>query len=165
MPQFLWVMALSALLVVLSILIHYESMRLAADLLLPRLTLVPRRAHVAFGVIACFVAHTIEVWMFAGVYAWLSIGAESGFEDDYRRHFVDYLYFSTETYTSLGFGEVTVLSHDLRLLAGVEAMVGLVLIAWTASFSFFLMERYWREHPAHRRADHANTVKSQRDRD
>ena len=149
MPQLLWVMALAGLLVVLSILIHYESMRLAADLLLPRLTLVPRRAHVAFGVMACFIAHTVEVWMFAGVYFWLSAGPGSGFEDDYRRHFLDYLYFSTETYTSLGFGEVTV-SHDLRLLAGVEAMVGLVLIAWTASFSFFLMERYWREHPAHR---------------
>ncbi len=154
MPQFLWVMALSGLLVVLSILIHYECMRVAADMLLPRLTLVPRRAHVAFGVIACFVAHTLEVWMFAGVYMLLSTSAELGFADDYRRHFRDYLYFSTETYTSLGFGEVTIISHDLRLLAGVEAMVGLVLIAWTASFSFFLMERYWREHPAHHRHGH-----------
>lgn len=32
-----------------------------------------------------------------------------------------------------------------RLLSGFEAMLGLVLIAWTASFTYFEMERNWSE--------------------
>lgn len=148
-------MAVATVLVVACILIHYEIMRVTADFLLPRLTIVPRRAHVVIGICACFVAHTIEVWLFAGVYFLLAIETDSGFADEHRRAFLDYLYFSTETYTSLGFGEIRLLTDDLRLLAGIEAMIGLVLLAWTASFNFMLMERYWLHHPARRdpRAD------------
>jgi len=147
-------MAIAAVLVVACILVHYEIMRVTGDLVLPRLTLVPRRAHVVFGICACFVAHTIEVWMFAGVYFLMAIETDSGFADESRRQFLDYLYFSTETYTSLGFGEISLLTNDLRLLAGIEAMIGLVMIAWTASFSYFMMEHYWIEHPKRRAPRH-----------
>jgi hypothetical protein len=147
-------MGVAGTLVVACILIHYEIMRVTADILLPRLTGVPRRAHVILGIGACFLAHTIEVWLFAIVYYVLSIETDSGFSDELRRQFLDYLYFSTETYTSLGFGEMQLLTHDLRLLAGAEAMIGLILIAWTASFNYFMMERYWREHPNHPRRRH-----------
>jgi len=141
-------MAIGGALVVSCILIHYEFLRLTADFLLPRLPRIPRRPHVVLGVCACFVAHTVEVWLFAGVYYFLGKATDSGFADEARRRFLDYLYFSTETYTSLGFGEIRLLTDDLRLLAGIEAMVGLVLLAWTASFNFMLMERYWLDHPA-----------------
>jgi len=144
--EFVLVMAVAAVLVIACILVHYEIMRLTADFLLPRLTIVPRRAHVVFGISACFVAHTIEVWVFAGIYYLLAIETDSGFADEGRRQFLDYLYFSTETYTSLGFGEMRYLTNDLRLLAGIEAMIGLVLLAWTASFNYFMMEHYWVEH-------------------
>ena len=141
-------MAIGGGLVASCILIHYEFLRLTADFLLPRLPRVPRRPHVVLGVCACFIAHTVEVWLFAGVYYFLSKATDSGFADEARRRFLDYLYFSTETYTSLGFGEIRLLTDDLRLLAGIEAMIGLVLLAWTASFNFMLMERYWLDQPA-----------------
>jgi len=144
-------MVLSTVLVVACILVHYEIMRLTADYLLPHVTVVPRRAHVVLGICACFVAHTIEVWMFAGLYWVLAVETASGFSDENRRAFLDYLYFSTETYTSLGFSDSRQLSNDLRLLAGIEAMIGLVLIAWTASFNYFMFEHYWVEHPRRRR--------------
>jgi len=142
-------MAIGGVLVVTCILIHYEFLRLTADSLLPHLPRIPQRQHVVLGVCACFIAHTVEVWLFAGVYYVLGKETDSGFSDEARRYFLDYLYFSTETYTSLGFGEIRLLTDDLRLLAGIEAMIGLVLLAWTASFSFMLMERYWRDHPPH----------------
>jgi hypothetical protein len=144
-------MAVGGVLVVASILVHYEILRTATDFLLPRLGSVPRRPHVVLGVCACFLAHTIEVWLFALVYYLLATETAAGFADEGRRHFLDYLYFSTETYTSLGFGEMRLLTDDLRLLAGIEAMVGLVMLAWTASFNFMLMERYWVQHPSRRR--------------
>jgi hypothetical protein len=142
-------MAVGGALVVSCILVHYEILRLTTDLLLPRLKRIARRTHVVFGVCACFLAHTIEVWLFAGAYYLLARETAAGFADEGRRHFLDYLYFSTETYTSLGFGEIRLLTDDLRLLAGIEAMIGLILLAWTAAFNFMLMERYWLEHPAH----------------
>jgi hypothetical protein len=144
-------MVVGGVLVVACILVHYEILRLTTDLLLPRLNRIARRAHVVLGVCACFAAHTIEVWLFAGVYYLLAKETSAGFADEGRRHFLDYLYFSTETYTSLGFGEMRLLTDDLRLLAGIEAMIGLVMLAWTASFNFMLMERYWLEHPSHHR--------------
>jgi Ion channel len=149
--EFLLMMTIAGVLVVACILVHYEVMRVTADTLLPRLTMVPKRAHVVFGISACFVAHTIEVWLFAGVYFGISMVTDSGFADESRRQFLDYLYFSTETYTSLGFGEIRLLTNDLRLLAGIEAMIGLVLISWTASFNYFMLEHYWMEHPLRRR--------------
>ena len=143
-------MMLSTVLVVTCILVHYEIMRLTADYLLPRVAMVPRRAHVVLGICACFVAHTLEVWLFAGLYWVLAVETASGFSDEGRRAFLDYLYFSTETYTSLGFSDSRQLSNDLRLLAGIEAMIGLVLIAWTASFNYFMFEHYWVLHPGRR---------------
>ena len=53
------------------------------------------------------------------------------------------MYFSAETYTSLGFGDVTPLG-PIRLLAGVEALNGLLLIGWSASYTFIAMERFWQ---------------------
>jgi hypothetical protein len=52
------------------------------------------------------------------------------------------MYFSAETYTSLGFGDVTPSGH-MRLLIGLEALNGLLLIAWSASFAYLSMERFW----------------------
>ena len=39
--------------------------------------------------------------------------------------------------------------QHLRLLAAVEALTGLVLIAWTASFAFLLMQRLWHDRALH----------------
>jgi hypothetical protein len=33
---------------------------------------------------------------------------------------------------------------DLRLLGGIEALNGLLLIGWSASYIYIAMERYWR---------------------
>ena len=57
--------------------------------------------------------------------------------------FLDHLYFSTACYTSLGLGDLYPLG-TLRLIAGVEALNGLILITWSASFAFLVMQRRWR---------------------
>ena len=54
------------------------------------------------------------------------------------------LYFSAETYTSLGFGDLTPVG-PLRMIAGVEALNGLLLIGWSASYAYIAMERFWNE--------------------
>ena len=37
------------------------------------------------------------------------------------------------------------LSGPIRFVCGNEALTGLVLITWSASFTFLEMERFWRD--------------------
>ena len=56
--------------------------------------------------------------------------------------FGDVLYFSAVVYSTLGFGDLMPLG-PVRLLAGIESLTGLVLITWTASFTYLEMRAYW----------------------
>ena len=51
-------------------------------------------------------------------------------------------YFSFANYSSLGYGDL-VPAGPLRFMAGMEALTGLVLIGWTASFMYLQMRRIW----------------------
>jgi hypothetical protein len=48
-------------------------------------------------------------------------------------------------FTTLGTGDLVV-SGPLRLIAGVESLNGLVLIGWSASFTYLSMEKFWEAH-------------------
>jgi hypothetical protein len=56
--------------------------------------------------------------------------------------FIDIAYFSGTTYTTVGFGDIVLIGHG-RIMTVVEGVMGLVLIAWTASFTYFEMNRKW----------------------
>ena len=63
--------------------------------------------------------------------------------DNLSGGFLDYLYFSTVSYTSLGLGDLYPVG-PVRLLTGIESLNGLLLIAWSASFTYLVMEKRWR---------------------
>ncbi len=156
-------MAASGLLVILCLLVHYEMLRLVA-VVVPRLTFLKPRARIVAVVSGAFLAHTIEVWLFALGY-WLllllpTVAAFSIVDLGLANRFVgmdapqgeleNYLYFSVVTFTSLGLGDV--IPHGAaRMLAGVEAIVGLLLIGWSASFTFLEMKDLWELHGNPRR--------------
>jgi hypothetical protein len=103
-------------------------------------------------IIAIFTAHTFAVWLYGAVYYLLSelnlgslVRTESGLK---VTDFMEYLYFSATTYSSLGFGDV-VPRKEIRFLTGVEVLNGLVLIGWSASYTYLSMEKFW----AHRKGD------------
>ena len=127
------VVTVCALLVVATTAIHYEVLRgLSAGLPLLR---IPSRGTLLVVIFATFLAHAMEIALYA-----LAIHLMDA------RHFPwsTALYFSAETYTSLGYGDV-VPTGELRLLAGIEALNGLLLIGWSASYTYIAMERFWRE--------------------
>jgi hypothetical protein len=134
----------SMVLVLTVVLIHYEVLRFTS-LLLPRLTMPPR-PRILLVLLAAFFAHAVEVLLYATAYFLLSnqlgIGRLSGVLEF---HFVDYLYFSTSTYTTLGYGDVYPLG-GLRLMASFESIVGLMMIGWSASFTYLTMEKFWGLH-------------------
>ena len=47
-----------------------------------------------------------------------------------------------ETYTSLGLGDIHP-TGPMRLLVGLEALAGLMLIGWSSSFTYLSMRRFW----------------------
>ena len=64
----------------------------------------------------------VEVTVWASAY--LALNAIDGFEQA--------LYFSTVTFTSLGYGDV-VIEENYRLLAAFEAINGVIMFGWTTA--------------------------------
>jgi|RhiMethySRZTD1v2_1073278.scaffolds.fasta_scaffold741646_2 hypothetical protein len=132
-------------LVALTILVHYEILRVATALI-PEERHVRPRGRVVLVVFACFAAHTIEVWLFAlAYYLFVDVFALGSFGGAHDGTFVDNIYFSVVSYTSLGFGDVFPIDN-VRLISGVEALVGLLMIGWSASFTYLAMEKFWPMH-------------------
>ncbi len=53
------------------------------------------------------------------------------------------IYFSLVTFTTLGYGEITISSTN-RLLAGFEAINGILLIGWSTAFMFSVVQHIWK---------------------
>lgn len=134
---------LNSLLIITAVLIHHESLiRLSGWL--------GRMPHGYSGhlrlVIAVFgvlIAHTIEVWLFASAFYFMHHTEGWGeLTGNYNGDFIDTVYFSFTTFTTVGYGDIEPLGA-LRYLTGLEGLTGLVLITWSASFLFVEMQRYW----------------------
>lgn len=67
--------------------------------------------------------YTVEVWLWAAVY--LAIGVSETFEAA--------LYFSTTTFSTLGYGDM-VLGEQWRLLGSLEGINGFLLIGWSTAY-------------------------------
>ena len=86
--------------------------------------------------------HTFEIWVYAAVYR--AIGALPDFESA--------LYFSTTSFTTLGYGDI-VLDKSWRLLGAIEGANGLLLFGWSTAFLLSVVSRMrvlehdWLERP------------------
>lgn len=92
--------------------------------------------------IGLLLAHIVEIWFYAGAYALL------GYYPDFGMLHLqlaggttsfDTVYYSAMVYTTVGFGDM-VPSGGFRLITATEALIGLSLITWSASFTFFQMQ-------------------------
>lgn len=133
-----------AALLAATVLTHYEGLRLLSRAVQTlRMDPRPRMVVVIFGVMAI---HVLEIATYAGAYWFGDQVAEIGDFGGMRAVTArDYFYFSAETYTSLGLGDVYPIG-DLRLVASLEVLNGLLLIGWSTSFTYLSMLRYWKFH-------------------
>lgn len=53
------------------------------------------------------------------------------------------VYFSLVTFTTLGYGDITISSEN-RILSGFEAMNGILLLGWSTTMMFSVMQFIWR---------------------
>jgi hypothetical protein len=145
LTQFIYTMLVTTFMVFLTALIHYEVLRWTSD----KVSLVAHwhgRAKILFIISGCLVAHTLEVWAFAfSFYMMHDIFDLGGFAGAAVTDvsFIEYIYFSIVSYTTLGLGDMYP-TGGLRLLTGVEALVGLLMIAWSASLTYISMEKFWK---------------------
>ncbi|WP_018973173.1 ion channel [Rudaea cellulosilytica] len=128
--------------VCLCVLLHYECLSWLSRQLM-RLQR-HRRRRVLFGIFGLLLVHIAEIWLFGCVYATLAIWPAFGEVSGASAGLLDDIYVSAMTFTTVGASDVSV-KGPLRFLAGTEALSGLVLIAWSASFTYLEMERFWRE--------------------
>lgn len=137
----LYAMCLSLALLATTVFIHYWILRNTSTILC-RCTPETQWA-VLVAVAGIFLAHLVEVSLYAGAYALLEqalvVGELSGPLGDAP---MDYFYYSIVMYTSLGLGDVFPVDH-LRVMSGIESLNGLVLIGWSTSFTFLVMRRHW----------------------
>ena len=140
-----WPVVVAAIVLALAcVVIHYETLSVIIRVF------AKRRLHVRIAlplaVYVMLIAHLVEILLYAAGYsallAWSSPGAGS-LAGSHDSGFADTFYFSSAVYTTVGFGDITP-EGPLRLLAGTEALVGLVMITWSASFSFIAMQFYWK---------------------
>lgn len=132
-----------ALLIAATVLIHYEALRVTGKFA-RRLPIRPRQ-RILVVISGCLMVHMMEVGLYAATFAALHSWSHLGvIEGAFDASALDFLYFSFTNYTTLGIGDV--FPHGpLRLLAGIEALNGFVLITWSASFAYLMMQRHW--HP------------------
>lgn len=120
---------------ILAILLHYEFLaRLTKIKIKYRLSLV-------FIVFSLLISHILQVLIFAIGFQILYL-FDLGNLTSSTQSFFDFIYFSFTTFSTLGYGDLNPLGH-FRFLAGLEALLGFVLITWSASFLYYEMQKYW----------------------
>jgi hypothetical protein len=135
------VILITLILVVLCVLIHYETLRSISNIL-PSMTIKPR-ARLLVIIIGAFVAHIVEISLFAVAYGLMQhqwgLGSIAG---TLEGGWLDYFYFSAASYTTLGMGDILPSGH-LRLVVAIESLIGLLLIGWSASYTYLAMSKFW----------------------
>ena len=138
----LTVFGATGLVVVICIALHYEALGYLTSRL--KNLELPLRARILVLIVSIVLIHVVQVWIFGGAYYFLVVvGGHGALVANHVIGLLDCVYFSTVSFTTLGLGDI-VPTGDIRFLVGTEALVGFVLITWSASFTFVEMQRYWK---------------------
>jgi voltage-gated potassium channel len=89
-----------------------------------------------FTAIVLIALHSVEVVVWALTYRWLPAATV-------LQTFEESVYFSLVTFTTLGYGDIT-LQPGPRLLSGIEAMNGILLFGWSTALFFAVFQRSWK---------------------
>ena len=103
-----------------------------------------RRVKVLYGIISVIVLHFAQICLFGAtlwlLLLWPATGSLSG---EVTHGFLDCLYLSSVTFSTVGFGDIAPVGA-IRFFSGAEALSGFVLITWSASFTYLEMEKFLR---------------------
>lgn len=130
-------LAMASMMVGLTVIIHFAGLSALLALIQKHrhgadrvTTFVENGAVMVGAAFGLFALHGIEIWSYALLY-W-SMGTFASFEQA--------LYFSTSTYSTIGYGDV-VLPVGRRLLGAIEGVNGVILLGWSTAFFFTVVHR------------------------
>jgi hypothetical protein len=83
-------------------------------------------------IIGIFAAHVIEICVWTIFYFFV----------EEIQTWESALYFSTTSFTTVGYGDLT-LSEEWRLLGSIEAINGMILFGWSTAFIFACVSRIY----------------------
>lgn len=152
MIEFIITGLLGVLLIAVCSLNIYEILRFTWKLL-PKINWPPR-LRIFMVVSGIFVGHILNIWFFGFIYYILihsGLGKFVGSSIERGEYGLDIfgcIYISSALYTTVGAGDITP-AGSLRMIVGVEALTGFMLIGWTISFAYLAMEQFW--HLPHKR--------------
>ena len=91
-----------------------------------------------FSILLFTVIHTIHSLVWASCYYMIPQTASqfSSFSESF--------YFSIVTFTTLGYGDIS-LSSEWRLLSGLEAINGIMLIGWSTAMMFSIIQNIYKK--------------------
>lgn len=139
--NFILVLIVITVVVAVTVLIHYQAL-FHITLWLQR-SGISHRFRIVFGLVGALLAHVLEVCVFAVVYyLFIHQWGWGQLEGNFDGSFLNCAYYSFAVYTTVGFGDIYPIG-DVRMLTGIEALTGLVLITWTASFLYLEMQNNW----------------------
>jgi hypothetical protein len=81
-------------------------------------------------VMGLFVVHALQIWLYAGLYLMLD-----AFQD-----FETALYFSTASFTTVGYGEIY-MAPPWRIVSGIQSANGFLLLGWSTVFLISVLSR------------------------
>lgn len=130
-------LAVSSLMAITTVMIHMIGlallmavMRARSDHIHPGRNAWRQAAFIMLVVLGLFVIHAVEIWAYALLF--LGLGVFDTLEAA--------LYFSTSTFTTLGYGDV-VIESEWRLVAAIEGFNGFLLIGWSTAFLVTVISR------------------------
>ncbi len=139
--MFILQLAIGSALIIATVIIHAFSLNLMMQWLeqyaglflenFPKLWKIPLLVITVLGV---FITHIIQIWIWAVFY--LIVDALPNFEEA--------LYFSTSTFTTVGFGDI-VLDKTWRLISAFQSANGFILFGWSTAFIFEVMSKLYQE--------------------
>lgn len=139
-----WVILICLVLIAVTILIHYEALRTTSRIFVH--INIAARARILIVLAVTLLSHFLQVMLYALAYYVIHYTGKIGYiAGAHPFDLENAFYFSISSYTTLGIGDL-VPHGGLRILSGVEALNGLVMVGWTASFTYLTMEKFWHLH-------------------
>ena len=88
-------------------------------------------------VLGIFLAHIVQIWLWAIFYLYIDVVEITDIEEAA-------LYFSTSTFTTVGFGDI-ILDKDWRLVSSFQSANGFILFGWSTAFIFEIMSKLYED--------------------
>lgn len=141
--------AIACLLVIITVIIHYEILSMVSDHVVPWAQHRFRgRRVIGISIATLMLGHIIEIWVFAfAMFGLLATNLFGSLTGEFDGSLSSYLYFSAVNYTSLGDNMIRP-TGPIRAIAVSETLAGMMMIAWSASFAYLKMEQIWKS-PRH----------------